>query len=280
MPGLVTGSFAGTLTPAQVWGLLNALVEGSPFAGSLTRAETATGKLAFPTVAPSGYAWLEELQEVPNLALNDDALIVSVCKVAGLLPLSAEMRADAAVNITTWVSGALADSLSRDLDLGLLRGTGRPQPNGIIAQADEVTGATLTAAAGAAIAAIGEAGGTANTIALSPTAYAAELTSTDADGRLHHPAGLPDLLGLRIVQVPGITPSLVYDASRCFLVLGQDSNVTLHDDPHHDAELLLVKARANVGVPVKAKAIRKLDISDDSTRQADEPVTVKRGKAA
>ena len=123
-PGLVTGSFAGTLTPAQVWALLNALVEGSPFAASLTRAETATGKMAFPTVAPSGYAWLEELQEVPSLLLNDKALIVAVAKVAGLLPVSAEMQSDAAVNITTWVQGALADSLSRDLDLGLLRGPG------------------------------------------------------------------------------------------------------------------------------------------------------------
>ena len=107
---------------------------------------------------------------MPSLVLNDKALIVAVCKVAGLLPLSSEMRADAAVNITTWVTGALADSLSRDLDLGLLRGTGSPQPDGIIAQADEVSGPTLIAAAGAAIAAIGEAGGQANTVALSPTA--------------------------------------------------------------------------------------------------------------
>ena len=38
--------------------------------------------------------------------------------------------------------------------------------------------------------------------------------------------------------------------------------MTLHDDPHHDAMLLLVKARANVGVPVKDKAIRKLDITE------------------
>jgi len=261
-PGLVTGSFAGTLTPAQVWALLNALVEGSPFAASLTRAETATGKMAFPTVAPSGYAWLEELQEVPSLLLNDKALIVAVAKVAGLLPVSAEMQSDAAVNITTWVQGALADSLSRDLDLGLLRGTGTPQPDGIIAQADEVSGPTLIAAAGAAIAAIGEAGGTTSTIAMSPTAYAAELTATDADGRLVHPDGLADLIGLDIVQVPGLDPPLVYDAGRCYLVLGQDSNVTLHDDPHHDALLLLVKARANVGVPVKDKAIRKLDITE------------------
>jgi len=270
-PGLVTGSFAGSLTPAQVWSLLNALVEGSPFASSLTRANTSTGKLAFPTVGPTGFAWLEELQEVPSLLLNDKALIVSVAKVAGLLPVSSEMQSDAAVNITTWVSGALADSLSRDLDLGLLRGTGTPQPDGIIAQADPVEGPTLIAAAGAAIAAIGEAGGTCDTIALSPTAYAAELTRTDDLGHLVHPDGLTDLIGLDIVQVPGLDPSLVYDAGRCFLVLGQDSNVTIHDDPHHDAMLLLVKARANVGVPVKDKAIRKLDITEPDPGRAARP---------
>lgn len=261
-PGLVTGSFAGTLTPAQVWSLLNALVEGSPFASSLTRANTSTGKLAFPTVGPTGFAWLEELEEVPSVLLNDKALIVAVAKIAGLLPVSSEMQSDAAVNITSWVQGALADSLSRDLDLGLLRGTGTPQPNGIIAQADPVEGPTLIGAAGAAIAAIGEAGGTTDTIAMSPTVYAAELTRTDDLGHLVHPDGLPDLIGLNIVQVPGLDPPLVYDAGRCFLVLGQDSNVTLHDDPHHDAMLLLVKARANVGVPVKDKAIRKLDITE------------------
>jgi HK97 family phage major capsid protein len=267
-PGLVTGSFGGTLTPAQVWALLNALVSGSPFAGSLTRAETATGRLAFPTVAPSGYAWLEELQEVPSLVLNDKALIVAVCKVAGLLPVSSEMQTDAAVNITAWVQGALADSLSRDLDLGLLNGTGSPQPDGIIAQADAVTGPTLIAAAGAAIGAIGEAGGQASTIAMSPTAYAAELTRTDDLGNLVHPNGLPDLVGLDIVQVPALAPSLVYDRTRTFLVLGADSNVTVHDDPHHDAILLLVKARANVGVPVKDQAIRKLTVTPAGTARS------------
>ena len=82
--------------------------------------------MAFPTVGPTGFAWLEELQEVPSLLLNDKALIVAVAKIAGLLPVSSEMQSDAAVNITTWVQGALADSLSRDLDLGLLRGTGTP----------------------------------------------------------------------------------------------------------------------------------------------------------
>jgi HK97 family phage major capsid protein len=277
-PGLVTRSFDGTLTPAQVWALLNALIEGAPFAASLTRAETATGKMAFPTVAPSGYSWLEELEEVPRLVLNDKAVIVAVAKIIGALPVSSEMFADAAVNITAWVGTALADSLSRDLDLGLLNGSGKPEPDGIIAQADEVSGATLIAAAGAGIAAIGEAGGTADTIAMSPTMYAAELTARDADGRLIRPDGLPDLLGLEIVQVPALDPPLLYDARRCYLVMGQDSTVTPHDDWQHDAMVLLVKGRANVGVPVAHKSIRKLEISDDGGRTA---ATAKRstGKA-
>ena len=132
-----------------------------------------------------------------------------------------------------------------------------------------MSGTTLTGAAAAAIAGIGEAGGAADTIALSPTAYAAELTAEDSQGRLMHPDGLPDLLGLKIVQVPALTPPLVYDAKRCFLVLGQDSTVTPHDDFQHDALTLLVKARANVAVPVKAKAIRKLTVTGAAAAQAE-----------
>ena len=86
---LTTGSFAGVLTPAQVHELLNALIEGAPFAGSLTRATTSTGKLAFPTVAPTGYSWLAELAEVPRLVIDDKSLIVAVKKIIGGLPISA-----------------------------------------------------------------------------------------------------------------------------------------------------------------------------------------------
>ena len=229
MPGLVTGSFGGTLTPAQVWALLNALIEGAPFSASLTRAPTSTGNMAFPTVAPAGFAWLEQLQEVPELAPGDRALIVSVAKIAGLLPVSSEMQADAAVNITTWVQGALADSLSRDLDLGILGGGGAPAPTGVLGQADPVDGASLTEATGKAIAAIGEAGGTTNTIAMRPTVYAAELTRARrprAPGPPGRPARLPrpedragprpgQPAGLRRDQVlPGARPGLERDPAR------------------------------------------------------------------
>lgn len=268
---LTTTSFAGVLTPAQVHELLVALIEGAPFAASLTRATTSTGKLAFPTVAPSGFAWLQQLQAVPRLVLDDKALIVATKKVMGGLPVSSEMTADATVNVTAWINTALTDSLSRDMDLGLLNGTGGVQPEGIIDQAEAVTGPTLIAAAGAGIAAIGEAGGVSNTIALSPTAYAAELTSTDDQGRLMHPDGLPDLLGLSIVQVPGLADPLLYDARRCYLVLGHDSAVTLHDDWEHDATILNVSARVNVGVPVARKSIRVLEIGDGNGARAAKP---------
>ena len=172
------------------------------------------------------------------------------------------------MNVTGWVSGALGDSLSRDMDLGLLEGAGGSEPSGIIAQAEAAAGATLLAAAGAGIAAIGEKGGVADTIALSPTAYADEMTAVDSNGRPIHEDGLDTLAGLRIVQVPGLDPPLVYDARRCYLVLGSDSNVTIYDDPGHDARLLLVKARCNVGVPVAAKSLRKLEIEPARARSA------------
>jgi Phage capsid family len=268
-PGsLITSSFGGVLTPAQVNELLNALITGAPFAASLTRATTSTGKLAFPTVAPSGYAWLSELQAVPRLVLDDKAVIVSVAKIIGSLPVSSEMRSDASVNITGWVSTALTDSLSRDLDVGLLTGSGAPEPDGIIDQADEVSGATLTAAAGAAIAAIGEAGGAADTIALSPTAYVEELTATDSNGRPIHEDGLDGFLGLSIVQSPGLDVPLVYNSQRVYLVLGSDSTVTLHDDWAHDAWVVLVSARCNAGVPVAGKSIRKLSVGGSAARAA------------
>ena len=173
------------------------------------------------------------------------------------------------------MSTSLTDSLSRDLDLGLLNGVGGKEPGGIVAQAPDVGGETLTAAAGAAIAAIGEAGGVPDTICLSPTAYAAELTATDVTGRLQHPDGLPNLLGLAIVQSPGLAKPMVYDARRCYLVLGHDSAVTLHDDFQHDAFQVNVSARVNVGVPVALKSIRKLTVTEPDTASR-----TARGKAA
>ena len=88
---------------------------------------------------------------------------------------------------------------------------------------------------------------------LSPTAYAAELTATDETGRIDHANGLPGLVGLEIVPSPRLAEPMVYDEERCYLVLGHDSAVTLHDDFQHDAVQVNMFARVNVGVPVARK---------------------------
>jgi hypothetical protein len=66
--------------------------------------------------------------------------------------------------------------------------------------------------------------------------------------------------GLKPVLVPGLVDTLVYDSSRVFLVLGQDSTAELSTD-----FALRVKARANVAAPDKDKAIRKLTVSGGAT---------------
>jgi hypothetical protein len=73
--------------------------------------------------------------------------------------------------------------------------------------------------------------------------------------------------GLKPVLVPGLVDTLVYDSSRVFLVLGQDSTAELSTDFafDRDAIALRVKARANVAAPDKDKAIRKLTVSGGAT---------------
>ena len=153
------------------------------------------------------------------------------------------MYADAAVNITSWVSGALADSLSRDLDLGLLRGTGKPA-----AGRDHRPGRGRVrpdAHRGGRCRHRGHRRGRrpANTIALSPHRVRRRddrhrrQRAADPPGRAR-----PTCSGSASSRCRA-RPPLLYDARGCFLVLGADSTVTPHDDWEHDATVLLVKAR-------------------------------------
>ena len=81
------------------------------------------------------------------------------------------------------VSRVVQDAFSHDLDLGLLGGSGiGANPRGVTGRAEEITGETLTAAVAAAVADIGEAGGQATHVALSPTAAATEAAREGSDG--------------------------------------------------------------------------------------------------
>jgi HK97 family phage major capsid protein len=266
-PHVTTSDFSGVLVPRDVEArVLNALVGGAPFAASLTQRPTGTTSVAFPVASPSGFAWVGELEQIPQLDLNDDAYVVALAKIAGLIDVSNELISDSSVNSGAVLEGLLADSLSRQLDLGLLNGTGPGdnQPVGVIAAAPEVTGTTLLDAVSDAVGEIGDAGGTATTFAASATTIAKANAATSTTGELLYPNGFAAAVGLTPVAVPALATPLVYDSSRCYTVLnGLPGAVQVSDQFHFnfDAVTVRIKARVTVAVPVMAKAMRKITVS-------------------
>jgi HK97 family phage major capsid protein len=189
------------------------------------------------------------------------------------LKLSNEMVLDSTTNVTQALGTLLRDSLSAQLDSGLLLGTGAPQPDGLIAKAAAVTGTGLLGAVSAAVGAIGDAGGVADCIAISATQLATENAKlATTGGALLYPAGFPAAVGLKAVVVPGLAAAntLVYDSSRVFLVLGQDSTAEYSNDYFFgdDAVAIRIKTRVNAAAPVPAKAMRKLTVTLAAAEEA------------
>jgi HK97 family phage major capsid protein len=262
-PALNTRGFGGVLVPPDVQGrVINLLVDKAPFANSLTRQPTSSSSVVFPTASPSGAAWVGELGQIPLMSLNDDAHTVAVAKLAGLLDLSNEMVSDSSMNVTATLGTLLGDSLSPQLDSGLLYGAGPPEPAGVVAVAPEVTGADLLDAVAAAIGEISDAGGTATTVAAAGSVLSAEnVKRDDGNALLYGPGGgFAGTVNLTQVAVPGLAEVLVYDASRITLVLnGRLSSVDISKDFRfeYDATTVRVKSRVAVACPDPAKTIRK-----------------------
>jgi HK97 family phage major capsid protein len=257
-------SFDGVLVPQQISAsILNLLVDGAPFAASLTRTPTNTRAVTWPVASPTGWAWLPELGPFPEIGVGDESVMVTVCKIGGVVKISNEAIRDSLFNISTSLATVLSDSMSRDLDLGLLEGAGDPEPDGVIPNAPEVTGPDLLGAVSIAMGEIGDAGGLANTLAIGGAQLAAENSKVGANG-MFYPAGFAAVVGLKPVVVPALETALVYDSTRCYFVLnGPDSDVALSNDIYfaEDAAGLRIKARCAVGIPAPAKSIRKLTIT-------------------
>lgn len=257
---ITTGSFDGILVPAEVsQRILTLVIDQAPFAESLTPWPTTASAVAWPTAAPTGYAWLAELAPFPDIVLNDDSYVSGVCKIGGIVDLSNEAFSDASTNMTQALGLTLRDSLSRDLDQGLLVGAGAPAPVGITTVAATAVGADLHAQVVAARGAIGDSGGKATHLAASATVLATEDGKLATSGGLQYPGGFAQALGLIPVPVPGMAVPLVYDRSRCFLVQRDDSGVEASRDYHFhlDATSLRIKLRCSMAVPDPAKAVRK-----------------------
>lgn len=266
-PAPITGgSFAGVPFPIDAQRqIINLLIGGAPFADSLTRQPTDRSSIGWPTARPSNAAWLKELQPFPEADMGDDAYVVGVAKLGQILDLSNESVSDASINLTGELTTILRDSLSRDLDLGLLLGRGAAQnePIGVVGVAAEAAGEDLLAAVAVARGQIGDQGGTPSTIALSATALAEADTSRDINGQLVYANGFAAAVGLTAVPVPQLATPLVYDRTRCYLVVRNDVAVEVSRDWHFhlDATSVRIKGRFAAAIPDPNKAIRKLEIT-------------------
>ena len=269
-----TGSFRGTPFPPdvleQIW---VTILTGAPFSQAITPLPTDSGSVAFPKAAPTGAAWVKELDPLPAVNLNDDADIVAACKLAGLVNLSNESLDDASIPIGTLVGNAIRDSMGPTLDEGLLHGDGTPpNPAGIVAKAsDAPAGGDFRSAVIAAYgAAVGAGAMPTSVVAFAhPTAVAEEWARTDTVGQpLHGDSPSGDLTigpGIRVVEVPklGVAEVLVADVSSVFLIQREDFTVEMSADYGFatDSTALRVKARVNVNCPTPAKSLWKATIA-------------------
>ncbi len=271
-PALGSPGFSGVLVPPDVQQrIINTLIEQAVFASSITRLPTSSGSVAFPVAAPAGAAWIAELARIPLMSLNDRAEVVAVAKLAGLLDVSNEMISDASINVSAQFTTLLRDSLSKQLDDGLLFGAGPPEPKGVVATAAEVPGADLLEAVLAARGSIADAGGTATTLAASGAVLAAADGARDSQGALMFPNGFDAVTGLTRVTVPQLPVPLVYDRTRLYLVLRDDSSVEMSRDFRFefDATTFRVRARMACACPDPNKGLRQLAIGDgDGARTA------------
>lgn len=268
-PAIGSGGFSGHLVPPEVQArIISTLIEQSAFANSITRLPTRSGSVVFPVAAPSGAAWVAELARIPLMSLNDRAEVVAVAKLAGLLDVGNEMMDDSSVNLSAQFTTLLRDSLSKQLDQGLLFGSGPPEPRGVVASAPEAAGADLLEAVLTARGSIADAGGTATTLAMSGAGWAAADGMRDTAGAPIFPAGFAAAVSLLPVTVPDLDPPLVFDRSRLWLVLRDDSSVEMSTDFRFefDATTFRVRARMACACPDPGKALRQLEVGDGSTR--------------
>lgn len=244
----------------------NMTVTGAPFARNLTPLPTERGGVAFPTAAPDGFDWVGEGAPIPEVDLDDDADVVAVAKLAGLVGSSNEFLDDNELPIAGLLGQTVAASMGPKLDNGLLYGAGPPAPVGILAAAP--TSAPGTDFREAAIIAWGEltdAGANADNLVAfaSGGTIAAELARVSAatDEPIHRDGAIPALgPGIRLQPVPSMAPGtvLVADTSTVYLVLRNDFEAAMseHAGFKTDQSVMRIKGRFAVACPTPNKSLR------------------------
>lgn len=251
--------------PQVVTTIANLIVGGSPFANALTRFPTTSGSVVWPTASPSGEGWVAEGSAIPAVTLGDDSYVIAAKKLGGILTLSNEAINDAVFKIEAAIGNVIRDTMSADLENGLLYGAGATQPTGIVAVATAAASSTTLRAA--VIGAWGElvgAGATSSAIVafVNPSDAAEEMGRTTTDGVPIHADGAAMTVGpVAMIPVPKLHAGdiLVVDTSAVFLVVREDFRVDVSTDYGFatDSAGLRVTGRFAIAAPAPLKSIRK-----------------------
>lgn len=209
------------------------IVGGAPFANTLARDATLRGgSKAYPLIrSVTGQAWIAEGEAIPDVEIDVDSYVVATCKLAGILLISNESIEDSGeFRVLSEVTRVVQDAFSRDLDTELISGDGSGfTPTGVLSVAEQASGPDLISAVAAAVGAIGEAGGQASFLALSPTMAATESVAADSHGNIVF-GQLLAALGVTPVLVPALPQPFVYDPAQMFLLTSRDWQVDTSTD--------------------------------------------------
>jgi HK97 family phage major capsid protein len=265
-PGIIRPPWSAAFGTQFERRLLSMIVEGSPFARSCAPLPTERGAVAFGLLDTADPAWGSELSEVPDLAKDQGQYEVAVSRLSGSILISQESIDDSDYPLTSAVGQVVIDTFSNKLDRDLIGGSGTgPVPRGILSVAAEVTAADWLQAATAAKGQIGQAGGTASHIALSPATVAQLEGAVDEIGHQLYPDAAQRFAGLTTVQAVGATQPFVYESPRCWLVVRKDFTADISRETDsawlHYAQSLRVVGRFALAVPQPVKAVRRLAVS-------------------
>ena len=271
-PGITQATWPSTF-PLEVRPIISAIVGGSPFARSLTPLPTNRTGAVFPLVDNvTDPAWGGELSDVPVLDLESGEYDAAVSRLSGSILISQESLDDADWPISAQTEQVIEDTFSAKLERDFISGAGpHPTPLGILNVASEVTGADLELAAVAAKAQIGERGGEANSIAMSPTLIGTLESARDTLGRALYPDAATTFAGLATVRSVAATQAICYDSTRLWLVINRDFSAQMtpyvSEAWNKYAQSLRIVGRFALAAPMPAKSVRKLSVTEpDSTR--------------
>jgi HK97 family phage major capsid protein len=246
--------------------ILAVVTGGAPFSRACTPLPTTRTSVAFPILDSADPSWSAELDLIPDLAPTQSSYQVAVHRLNGSLLISRESIDDTSYPVTQQTEIAIQERFSSKLDRDLVGAAGpSPIPNGLLSVATASDGTDLLLAAVKAKADIGQSGGTATHVALSPHFIGNLEALKDTTGAQLYPDASTTFAGLATVVTIAATQPFVFDKSRCWLVVRNDFSAQTSDQTSaawdRYAVSLRIVGRFALAIPQPLKACRKLTVA-------------------